>query len=436
MALFGALNYLLGLETSGWTKGANTAGKDLDRLKDKTSGFIKDLKSSFGKGSLLGQSLKIAAGGGAIAALSMAGKELTEMASKIHAIRNEMGETTKSGSEIAIAIGESIPVLGSFVSAGKEIGDLLADEVYHYTAMNKVIAEEKKLHQDILDIKKQAAKADADAMEKLGHDQRKLREAKSQPGLERELIRINDDAADEIDSAQKDYKGTFDVKKMEAEAAEIERLKKKIAVAGDSEEGTNAKNQLTIRQHNLKMMQDEEARQAKILEERINVIRETGFTKAQEARKKDADEKQKERDEEAKKVAEALQQNIDHNIAIGKKLTEQAQTPLQKFLAEMKEIDIAQQVGVIDQGVHDALEGKYSEEFEKYGMQKGLGKYTAPTEQHTGSYAGLNITNQANDPVRGLSETAKQQLKEQRKANTLTEKQIEAYKNGSFVLSF
>jgi len=46
-------------------------GRNLDGMEDKFKGLLKGLKGDFGKGSALGQGLKLAAGGGAIAGLSL-----------------------------------------------------------------------------------------------------------------------------------------------------------------------------------------------------------------------------------------------------------------------------------------------------------------------------------------------------------------------------
>lgn len=128
MAIIGAITALFKAETSSWTKGCNQAGQDLDKLNKKSKGFFKDMKSQFGKGSLLGQSLKLAAGGGAIAGLTMALHEIGAMADKIIDIKAQFKAGTITAGELTDQLLKTLPVFGAMYEDALKIREIFTGE--------------------------------------------------------------------------------------------------------------------------------------------------------------------------------------------------------------------------------------------------------------------------------------------------------------------
>src|SRR4051812_33149836 len=77
-------------DTAKFVKNVGAGKNSLKELRDdvkKTRSSLDDLKDAFGKNSALGKTLKIAAGGGAIAGLTMAAKSVGEIGDKLAEVR-------------------------------------------------------------------------------------------------------------------------------------------------------------------------------------------------------------------------------------------------------------------------------------------------------------------------------------------------------------
>lgn len=125
----------LGTDTTEYSKG-------FEKAKDTHKAFFKDLKSQFGKTSVLGQSLKLAAGGGAIAALGMAGREFKELTEKAKAFAIEAHNGGKSAGEIAEGLVQSIPVIGNVYEGFKNIAEIVSGLAVKIADMNAEVANQ------------------------------------------------------------------------------------------------------------------------------------------------------------------------------------------------------------------------------------------------------------------------------------------------------
>ncbi len=113
-------------------------------------GFIQGINSELGKKSLMGQSLKMAMGGGAVMGLSMAGNELSSLTKNMVEMKDAFKEGKISGGEFAEKIASSIPVLGKFWEAGRNIREILTGEEAAMRKLNaafdaQIAANEKSL---------------------------------------------------------------------------------------------------------------------------------------------------------------------------------------------------------------------------------------------------------------------------------------------------
>jgi hypothetical protein len=125
MAIFAALNALLGIEKGAWTKGMTEAGTEAQAMEQKTGASFKSVNKQMndllGKKSDLAKMLKLAAGGGAVAGISMAAKEWESATAKAAEIAQKFHEGSISGSEMAAQIAREIPILGNVVKGWDNI---------------------------------------------------------------------------------------------------------------------------------------------------------------------------------------------------------------------------------------------------------------------------------------------------------------------------
>jgi hypothetical protein len=128
VAIFGVMTGILDAETSGWTKGFQSAGRDMSNLDKKSKGFFRDLKSNFGKSSTLGQSLKLAAGGGAVGALTAAARQVQGFADELAHMRAEIDAGNASFVDMADQGARALPIIGAFYSAGRSIREAIMGE--------------------------------------------------------------------------------------------------------------------------------------------------------------------------------------------------------------------------------------------------------------------------------------------------------------------
>jgi len=172
----GSLKALLSADSSAWSKGFTNAGKDVDRLKKKTGSFFKDMSAS----STFGQSMRIMAGGGAVAALTMAGSQIKNFADNLIELRNELNAGTLSAGEFAEKLAGSIPVIGQFWQAGRSIRELFTGEQAEIARINAeaartnsivdyTLATNKAIKKSFEDEGAEIRKINRD-MEKLGKD--------------------------------------------------------------------------------------------------------------------------------------------------------------------------------------------------------------------------------------------------------------------------
>lgn len=93
-------------------------------------GMFKNLNRQFGEGSELGQFLKLAKGGGAIAAVTYATSQATagmnEWAEAVNKVSRGEMTAEESHYRVALSLTKSIPVMGQFVALGESIGNVIA----------------------------------------------------------------------------------------------------------------------------------------------------------------------------------------------------------------------------------------------------------------------------------------------------------------------
>lgn len=87
--------------------------------------FLEQLKQSGGRRSALGETVELFRGGGAVMAVSMIGEALKNATEKMNELDEAFQRGTLDASGMAVKIGEALPVIGGFVSAGQSIQGML-----------------------------------------------------------------------------------------------------------------------------------------------------------------------------------------------------------------------------------------------------------------------------------------------------------------------
>ncbi len=199
MAIVGSMNGVLSLETSGWSKGAKDAAKDVDGLKSKFKSMTAELNDSFGKRSVLGQSLKLMAGSGALGALSKAGGELKDFTAKLVELKN----TKQSTGELTEELMKSLPVLGQFWQAGRNIREVLTGEEAAMKKVNQSWSASVKIMNDATNARLAWRKETRDVLADMQKEQKTA-------GQQTELAGIDDSTQRAIRAAEIEAQNKLD----------------------------------------------------------------------------------------------------------------------------------------------------------------------------------------------------------------------------------
>jgi hypothetical protein len=154
MAVFGAMNAILGVNNSQWKTGFAEARAEVDKTSAKTKGFFKDLASQAGKNSDLGKTLKLLSGGGAIAGFGLAAKEFEGLTEKILEVSEAARKGDTSFNQAFADIIREIPILGNLTKGFDNLRYAITGEMAvlkQLEAENKATQEQWKVHISRLD---------------------------------------------------------------------------------------------------------------------------------------------------------------------------------------------------------------------------------------------------------------------------------------------
>ncbi|MCL2646021.1 MAG: hypothetical protein FWD61_03330 [Phycisphaerales bacterium] len=151
----GSLTAFLRADTREWSKGCEAAGRDVERLHKRTKSIFADMSSR----STFGQAMRITAGGGAIAAINMAAKQLENITAKAVELRNELNAGTISAGELAEKLARSAPVLGPLTNAFINIRELIWGEQAEIARINQEAERRNKIIDYTLNSHKQVKKS-------------------------------------------------------------------------------------------------------------------------------------------------------------------------------------------------------------------------------------------------------------------------------------
>jgi DNA repair exonuclease SbcCD ATPase subunit len=170
MAVVGSMVVVAKADSTEWKKGMAEMRGEVDKTSKKAKSFFSDMKSSFGKSSTLGQSLKLIAGKGAIAAFTGVATELKSWAEDIGRIKQEMAEGKIDTAGMVDELARGAPIFGQWWSAGRAIHDLMSSDTQEIQKQNKELKAAAdhwdEINKLIHDSKVEAAKA-ADEIQRL-----------------------------------------------------------------------------------------------------------------------------------------------------------------------------------------------------------------------------------------------------------------------------
>jgi hypothetical protein len=147
MASLGKIVTTLEAQSDAFTKGTNQAESDLEKFRKKVQqtktevgglrGVLDSLKSGAGRGSTLDELGKTLRGGYAVAGITLLGEGLKNATGKAAELTDQFRKGQIDGTGLAVGIGKSIPILGSFVEAGQNIREMFTHEKSQIDDINK-----------------------------------------------------------------------------------------------------------------------------------------------------------------------------------------------------------------------------------------------------------------------------------------------------------
>jgi hypothetical protein len=136
--------------------------------KGASGGLLSALKEDFGRGSTLGQTAKLFAGGGAIMGLKFAANEIAHIAEGAEHVVTALQDGGREGGKMANEFARTIPILGGIVGAGASLREIFTAENYLASKMTQFANETNKaieFRKHLLDQELTAHKKIADFIE-------------------------------------------------------------------------------------------------------------------------------------------------------------------------------------------------------------------------------------------------------------------------------
>jgi hypothetical protein len=112
---------------------------EADGVGEHIKGMLEQLKGDYGRRSGIGELVETLKGAGALAGLTLIGQGLAEATAKAGEMVEKFREGKEDASGVAVAIGESIPILGGWVTAGQNIRELFTGEKEDIAKINEEI---------------------------------------------------------------------------------------------------------------------------------------------------------------------------------------------------------------------------------------------------------------------------------------------------------
>jgi hypothetical protein len=127
MSIISALVGSVTTDITGWNSGLKDASNHLKSFKNESESTFKTLRGSLGRRSEFGETLELFKSGGVLFGLVEAGRILNDGTTKAREFFDEFREGKKTIGEVADGIAGSLPVIGQFWQAGRNIHEIIVD---------------------------------------------------------------------------------------------------------------------------------------------------------------------------------------------------------------------------------------------------------------------------------------------------------------------
>lgn len=212
MAIFASLIARLGMDTAQWTAGNVKAREEVEKTGKTSRGIFKELDSLFGKkaykSSEFGQLMKLVAGGGAIAGLSMAAGSIKHMTSSILEMQQAFRKGEATAYDLADGIANAIPVFGSLYGAARDVREMITGETAAEERLLAVYQRQKKAADEktaaILKAKKAVRDYGFDTQEQTEKAFQAIDLANTNDEVKRQVLQIQQAYQENVTKAKKD----------------------------------------------------------------------------------------------------------------------------------------------------------------------------------------------------------------------------------------
>ncbi len=155
--------------------GVKGAEVDVESFSKKAKGFFSDLKGEAGRSSVLGQSLKLLAGGGAIAGVGLAAREFKDFGEKIGEVADKLRNHNSSMATTLADAVRAIPILGDLTKGFDGLREAVTGEGLELDKENKITERNNANTKETVDLKKQGAEQVANFTEFLRHQNQQIK---------------------------------------------------------------------------------------------------------------------------------------------------------------------------------------------------------------------------------------------------------------------
>lgn len=116
--------------------------KDAMQGENAFKSAFAGIKSELGKGSVLGQSMKLLAGGGVVAGLGLAMHQFEDVTGKMAALADEIRSGDKAWDEITSDFLRTLPILGEMTKGFDNLREAMTGEKFEIMRVDALVAEQ------------------------------------------------------------------------------------------------------------------------------------------------------------------------------------------------------------------------------------------------------------------------------------------------------
>lgn len=350
MALVGSVLVRFAAQTAEWMSGTQKLRADAKATTDAIASgseraakrsatafkrFSDDLKSQFGKKSPLGETLELLKGGGAVIGISLLGRALGNASSKAIELRDALADGQISARQASYDLAKTIPLIGGFIEFGGNLGKLIDEAITGRVANEKRILEFQKARLAVAEREREVMKDLKNRLEAVAGVQRERARQRELAAAGSDFAKDRAAAAFEADNAAREIEQFY--KRALAQTQDV-RLREQLMRSRQDEVNANSDELL----RRLDEINRREAASMKTSTNPFTVIA-AAAAKASESIGGVVD-----------RVRAAMEKHREWRVEAGR-LFRESQTPMEEYLARVKEIEAHTGLGGLSQDRADRL---------------------------------------------------------------------------------